>query len=83
MGTPSEPALTTTTAKDYDFDLTKLFNSKEVRNKRLNCQTCHLNCQQHIYFNPGADNIYKIIYRLITCIPRAFAQALREEKKAS
>lgn len=66
MGAPEESALTLETVHDYDFNLQKFFDSKEVRRKRLNCQTCSLNCQQHIYFNPGADNIFRIFLRFFT-----------------
>jgi hypothetical protein len=75
MGSPGSPALTTTTAKDYDYDVTKFFNSPEVKDKRLNCQSCSLNCQQHIYFNPGADNIWKIFWRMLTAFPRMVYKA--------
>lgn len=65
MGTPGESALTQTTLAETDFNVKKLFNSKEVKQKRLNCQICELNCQQHIYFEPKSDNIYKIILNFI------------------
>ena len=65
MGSPDSAALTLRTIKDYNFDLVNFFNSVEVKEKRLNCQTCYLNCQQHIYFEPNADNPFKIILRMI------------------
>ena len=72
MGTPGEEALTKTTLADNNFDVYKLFNSPEVRKKRLNCQICELNCQQHIYFEPKSDNIFKILFKFFTLIPQTF-----------
>lgn len=66
MGTPGVDALTQSTLRDFDFDLSKFFNSEEVKDKRLNCQSCELNCQQHIYFEPEADNIFKILFKFVT-----------------
>lgn len=65
MGAKDSAALTKATIKDYGFDLGKFFDSDEVRSKRLNCQTCYLNCQQHIYFEPLADNPFKTLVRIL------------------
>ncbi|CAN5467178.1 hypothetical protein BH10BDE1_BH10BDE1_25450 [soil metagenome] len=65
MGSPESAALTTMTIRDFDYDLKKFFDSQEVRDKRMNCQGCKLNCQQHIYFEPGADNVFLAILKLI------------------
>lgn len=66
MGTPGSEALTTAKIGDFDFDVGKFFDSAEVREKRLNCQGCKISCQQHIYFEPRADHLPKILFRLLT-----------------
>lgn len=79
MGSPWSSALTTGTVRDFDFDLRKFFNSQEARDKRLNCQGCKLSCQQHIYFEPQADNLPLILFRILT-LP--FRILMRRSEKA-
>lgn len=64
MGSPWSDALTKSNIRQFDFDLGAFFNSPEARGKRLNCQGCKLSCQQHIYFEPKADNLPLIILRM-------------------
>lgn len=73
MGTPGSDALTNAKIGDFDFDVGKFFDSAEIREKRLNCQGCKISCQQHIYFEPRADHLPKILFRLLTLPIRVFA----------
>lgn len=66
MDAPGSDALTVAKISDFDFDVGKFFDSKEIREKRLNCQGCKISCQQHIYFEPRADHLPKIVFRLVT-----------------
>ena len=72
MGTPAVDAHTQATLRDFDFDVSKFFNSEEIKEKRLNCHSCELNCQQHIYFEPEADNIFKILLNFLLIPARIF-----------
>jgi hypothetical protein len=76
MGSPWSAALTESNVRDFNFDLEKFFNSKESRSKRLNCQGCKLSCQQHIYFQPKADNLPAIVFRILWLPFRLFFKSI-------